>query len=67
MQINKQCKLINNEIATQILNMQVYPSNEFGLATPLQLRLALRALYYLDTVGDTCMKTKIIIIYCNTS
>ena len=40
--------------------MQMCPGNTFGLATPLQSRPALRALYYLDTEVDFCMKTKII-------
>ena len=47
--------------------MQVCPDNEFGLATPLQPRPALHAIYYLDTEADTCMKTKMIVIYRNTS
>ena len=47
--------------------MQMCPGNEFGLATSLQLRPALYTLYYLDTEADTCIKTKIIVNYCNTS
>ena len=62
---------ISNDKLAKLLHkffsMQVCPGNEFGPATPLQLRPALRALYYLDTEADTNMKTKIIVIYCNTS
>ena len=47
--------------------MQVCLGNEFRLATPLQWRLALHDIYYLDTEADTCMKAKIIVIYHNTS
>ena len=47
--------------------MQVCPDNEFWLATPLQPRQVLRTLYYLDTEADTGMKTKIIVIYCNST
>ena len=56
-----------SKIATQVCGMQVCLGNGFRLATPLQLRLTLCTFYYLDTESDTCMKTKIIVIYCNTS
>ena len=56
-----------SEIATQVFGMQVCPGNEFGLATSLQPRPALCDIYYLDTKADTCMKTKIIVIYRNAS
>ena len=42
------------------------PGNQFWVATPLQPRPALHAFYHHDTEANTCMKTKIIVIYCNT-
>ena len=41
--------------------MQVYPGNEFRLATSLHSRLVLYTLYYLDNEAETCMKTKIML------
>ena len=49
-----------------VFDMQVCPGNECGLAKPRKPRPAIHTLYYLDTGADTCMKTKIMLIYCNT-
>ena len=64
--IKNNANKLTSEIATQVFGMQVYPGNEFGLATPLQQSPAICSLYYFDTEADTCMKTKVIVIHCIT-